>query len=140
MRVYFETSHGKSKSDDLDGVVKGYGSREVASNNILIRNAKELYEVCKEKIDVTNSEEGKMLNRLSFFVSKDATAAYRENFPPSGMYKHIPGTRKIHQLINQLLSDSGVYKRCFSCLCKYCLSKPQWHIFKKEQLKRMHKI
>ena len=44
MRVYFETSHGKSKSDDLDGVVKGYVSREVASKNVLIRNAKELYE------------------------------------------------------------------------------------------------
>ena len=31
IRVYFETSHGKSKSDGLGGVVKGYASREVAS-------------------------------------------------------------------------------------------------------------
>ena len=60
--VYFETSHGKSKSDGLGGVVKGYASREVASKNVLIRNAKELYEFCKEKLEVTNSEKGKMLN------------------------------------------------------------------------------
>ena len=34
---YFETSHGKSKSDGLGGVVKGYASREVASKNALIK-------------------------------------------------------------------------------------------------------
>ena len=28
-------------------------------------------------------------------------AAYQENFPASGIYKHIPDTQKIHQLINQ---------------------------------------
>ena len=34
IRVYFETNHGKSKSDDgLGGVVKGYASREVAATN-----------------------------------------------------------------------------------------------------------
>ena len=117
--VYFETSHGKSKSDGLGGVVKGYASREVASKNVLIRNAKELYEFCKEKLEVTNSEKGKMLNWLFFFVSTDDIA---ENFPPSVIYKHIPGARKIHQLINQPLLDSGVYKQWFSCLCEYCLS------------------
>ena len=106
----------------LGSVVKGYANRIVASKNVLICNAKELYEFCKEKLEVKNSEVGKMLNRLFFFVLKDDIAAYQENFPPSGIYKHIPGTRKIHQLINQPLSDSGVYKQCFSCLCEYCLS------------------
>ena len=143
IRVYFETSHGKSKSDGFGGVVKGYSSREVASKKCL-------NEFCKENLEVTNSEKGKILKRLFFLVSKDDIAAYRENFPPSGIYKHTPGKRKIHQLINQ---PSGVYKRCFSCLCEYCLSnefskylcidhetfrenpaliKPQWHILKKK--------
>ena len=102
-----------------------------------------------------------MLDWLFFFVSKDNIAAYWENIPQSGIYKHIPVTRKIHQLIKQPLSDSGVHKWRFSCLCEYCLSnefskclyidretfredpalvKPQWHIFKKKELKRMHKI
>ena len=44
IRVYFETSHGKSKSDGLAGVVKGYASREVAATNTVIRNAAELYQ------------------------------------------------------------------------------------------------
>ena len=85
IRVYFETSHDKGKSDGLGGVVKGYASREVASENVLIRNAKQLYEICKGKLEVTNLEKGKMLNRLFFFVSKDDIVAYRANFPPSGI-------------------------------------------------------
>ena len=81
-----------------------------------------MYEFWKEKLEATNSEEGKTLHWLFFFVSKDDIAAYQENLSPSGIYKHISGTQKIHQLIIQPLSDSGVYKQCFSCLCEYCLS------------------
>ena len=91
-------------------VVKGYVGREVSSKSLLIFNAKELYEFCKEKLEVPNSEEGKMLNQYFFFESKDDIASYQENFPPSVIYKLIPGTQKSHQLINQLLSYSGVYK------------------------------
>ena len=58
IRVYFETSHGKNKSDGLGGVVKGYTSREVASRNVLVRNAKEFYEFCKGKLEVSNLENG----------------------------------------------------------------------------------
>ena len=35
IQVYLETSHGKSKSDNLGGVVKGYASREVAANTVI---------------------------------------------------------------------------------------------------------
>ena len=38
--AYFETSHGKSKSDGLGSVVKFYVSREVAANELIIRNGK----------------------------------------------------------------------------------------------------
>ena len=48
IQVYSETSHGKSKSDDLGngggGVVKGYASREVDATNTAIQNAAELYQ------------------------------------------------------------------------------------------------
>ena len=70
------------------GCCEGICYQRSGIKNALIRN--ELYEFCK--LEVTNSEEGKMLNRLFFFVSKDFIASYRENFPPSGIYKHIPGT------------------------------------------------
>ena len=56
--VYFETSHGKNKSDGLGGVVKGYASREVGSKNVLMHNAKELHEFCKGKLEVSNLEKG----------------------------------------------------------------------------------
>ena len=36
IRVYFETSHGKSKSDSLGHVVKGYASRKVTATNTVI--------------------------------------------------------------------------------------------------------
>ena len=42
----FETSHKKSKSDGLGGVVKSYVSREVAANELIIRNGRDMYEFC----------------------------------------------------------------------------------------------
>ena len=35
---YFETSNGKSMSDELGSVAKSYVSREVAANKLIIRN------------------------------------------------------------------------------------------------------
>ena len=71
IRVYFEISHGKSKSDSLGGIVKGYASREAAATNIVIRNAAELYQFCNEKLTVLGSDEHKkMLNRLFFICWK----------------------------------------------------------------------
>ena len=72
-----------------------------------------MYEFCKEKLEVTNSEEGKMLNSFFFFVSKDNVVSYPVNFLPLGIDEHIRGTQNVHQLINQPSSDSGVYKWCF---------------------------
>ena len=71
IRVYFETSYDRSKSDGLGGPVKRYGrnvAEKVASENVLLCNAKEFDEIYTEKLEVTNSEEGKMLNRLFFGV------------------------------------------------------------------------
>ena len=71
IRVYFETSHGRSKSDGLGAVVKGYANREVAATNTVIRNAAELYQFCNEKLTVLESDEHKkMLNRLFFYLPK----------------------------------------------------------------------
>ena len=75
--VYFETSHGKSKSDGLGGVVKGYANEEVAATNAIIRNAAELYQFCNEKLTVLGSDKHKkMLNRLFFYLLKDNIELY----------------------------------------------------------------
>ena len=47
--VFFEASHGKSKSDGLGGVVKGYASREVTSKNVLMRNTKRIVWILQRK-------------------------------------------------------------------------------------------
>ena len=71
IRAYFETSHGKSKSDGLGDVVKGYASREVAATNTVVQNAAELYQFCNEKLTVLGSDEHKkMLNHLFFICRK----------------------------------------------------------------------
>ena len=43
-RIFCETSHGKSKSDGLGGIVKSYASGSVCSEKTIIRDAKELYQ------------------------------------------------------------------------------------------------
>ena len=41
-RIYLETSHGKSKSDGLGGVVKSYVSSAVSSSEVIIRDAQRI--------------------------------------------------------------------------------------------------
>ena len=44
IQVFFEASHGKSKSDGLGGFVKWYLSQDVAVKEVIIRNRKELFD------------------------------------------------------------------------------------------------
>ena len=60
-RVYFETSHGKSKSDGLGGVVKCAATSEVNGRQVIIQNAQELFEFCCEKLTVENSQTNEAL-------------------------------------------------------------------------------
>ena len=94
-----------------------------------------------------------MLNCLFFYLPKENIESYRSSFPCSGVFRPIPGTRKIHQIMNVTSKKNGVYKRNFSCLCKFCYSKdyenciylddakfvdnkdqvkPIWHAFKEK--------
>ena len=94
-----------------------------------------------------------MLNRLFFYLPKENIESYRSSFPSSGVYRPIPGTQKIHQIMNVTSKKNGVYKRNFSCLCKFCYSndyknciylddakfvdnkdqvRPIWHTFKEK--------
>ena len=65
-RIFCETSHGKSKSDGLGGVLKSYASRSVCGEQTVIRNAKELFDFLNETLVVKNDIESQkpMLNRL----------------------------------------------------------------------------
>ena len=150
IRMYFETSHEYSKSDDLEDIVKGYASREVAATT----DAAELYQFCNEKLTLLGSDKHKkMLNRLFFYLPKDNIESNQSSFPSSRIYRPIPSTRKIHQIMNVISEKNGVYAWNFSCLCKFYYSngyknciylddaiftdkndqrRPIWHIFKEK--------
>ena len=70
-RVFTETSHGKSKSDGLGGVVKSYASRAVCGERIIIRNAEELVQFYNAYMIVKAATTSKkpMLNRLFFYMT-----------------------------------------------------------------------
>ena len=79
-RVYYESCHGKNKSDGLGGVVKWYATRAVSAasdeNEVVIRNAFELYEFCCKTLATCNGEK-KMLNRVFIYISKENMTEYR---------------------------------------------------------------
>ena len=54
-QIFCETSHGKSKSDGLGGVVKSYTTRTVCGKQIYIWNAKELFDFLSETLDVEDA-------------------------------------------------------------------------------------
>ena len=58
-RIFLETSHGKSKSDGLGRVVKGFAIREVNAREVIIHNASELFEFCLEKLTIKDSPDHK---------------------------------------------------------------------------------
>ena len=121
-RIFCETSHGKSKSDGLGGVVKCCASRCVCSEQRYIRNAKELFDFFDERMVVRNAFDSNkpMLNRLFHYISSDEMQEYRSTFPEN-TYHYIPGTLKIHQVVTSPGDSSCILYRHIACTCKECL-------------------
>ena len=121
-RVFCETSHGKSKSDGLGGVLKSYASRSVCGEQTVIRNAKELFDFLNETLAVKNDIESQkpMLNRLFFYICEEDLKAFRMALPEE-RYHSIPGTQQIHQIVTSPVTTTSVaYRKC-SCACSHCL-------------------
>ena len=95
-RVYFETSHGKSKSDGLGGVVKSFASRNVSAQEVVIRNAKELFDYCEENLTVIDNVENKpMLNRCFFYIPDTQLDEYRSNILENQLLKVLAAPEKL---------------------------------------------
>ena len=158
-RVFFETAHGKSKSDGLGGVVKSYCSSAVAAGDATIRNCDEVVKFCEQNVTVAERslDEGVMQNRIFFNVTPDALLQFREANPVKDLHS-IPGTLKIHQITNKVNCTKGIYHQEFSCCCQACMEgnhgsckhattpgvfssdlsfiRPKWSIFKEKHSKR----
>ena len=70
IRIYFETSHGKSKSDGLGGVVRSCASCKVCSTTLIIQNARELLEYCEKRLTVLHAQDKTMVNCCFFYMSE----------------------------------------------------------------------
>ena len=135
-RIYTETSHGKSKSDGVGGVVKCYASRSVCSEKTVMRDAKEFHQFCHDRLQVLDAFDSPkpMLNRIFHFISIDDVEEYRSSFPDHG-YKYIKGTLKIHQVVTSPSDHSSILYREFCCVCPSCFSGDSSSCNRKNQFK-----
>ena len=110
VRIYLETSHGKSKSDGLGRVVKSYVSSAVSSSEAIIRDAKELFEYSCINLSKTDNQDSIMENRNFIYLGASELEEYRENMIAES-YKSITGTLKLHQVATKNGDKNGLYKR-----------------------------
>ena len=98
-RIFCKTSHGKSKSDGLGGVMKSYATRAVCGERIYIQNAKELFDFLHGTLDVEDAYESNklILNRKFFYIPSESIKDFHSTFPDTE-YVYIQGTLKIHEV------------------------------------------
>ena len=106
IQVFFETSHGKSMSDGLGGVVQWYVSQGVTVK-IMIRNGKKLFDYCEKTLAVVGDKmNGKMVNRVFMYISAMDMKEYREEFYEKCKLhkkcKQIIGMHELHQVLTNL--------------------------------------
>ena len=116
-QLYFETSHGKSKSDGLGAVVKSFVSRSVNNEGTVVRNAIEFYQFCTENLIFRNRKG--VVNNRCFIVKPEDLENSREQIA-NCPYKTIPRTQKLHQIENRHSMSSGIYVRNYLCTCLPC--------------------
>ena len=154
-RVFFETAHGRSKSDGLGGVVKSYCLSAVTSGDAVIRDCKEIMEFCDTVLTVDNRslDEGIMMNRKFYEITVEEIQKYRDENPVKNYYP-LPETLKVHQINNKLSCSRGVYSQALACCCTPCMEdtptsckhavitgvfssdlssiRPKWNVFKEK--------
>ena len=120
-RIFCETSHGKSKSDGLGGVVKSFASRAVCGERRIIRNAKELSEFWDQTLTVISAVDSHkpMLNRRFFYISSAEMDDYRQCFL-STKFHYIPGTLSIHEVTTIPGDEKSILYPTGSCGCSNC--------------------
>ena len=119
IQVFFETSHGKSKSDGLGGVGKWHFSRDVAATEVIIGNRKKLFDYCEKTLAVVEDEmNGKMMNRKFIYISAMEMKEHQQEFHEK--CKQIIGICKLYQVLTKP-ARQGIYLRRFACMCYNCI-------------------
>ena len=116
--MYFETGHGKSKSDGLGGVVKSFFSRSVNSEDTIVRNYMEFYQFCNENRTFRNRDV--VVNNSCLILAKPEDLENSRKQVAKCPYETIPGTQKLHQIENRHSMSSGKYAKNYLCTCLPC--------------------
>ena len=119
IHVYFETPYGKSKSDGLGSLAKFYVSREVVANELIIRNGRDIYELCVANFTIVEGP-GKMVSRHFIWLKEEDRETLRKNIADDGCYR-IRGIRKLLKIITKPNKCKGVFIRVYACLCNVCI-------------------
>ena len=90
-------------------------SREVATNELIIRNGQDMYELCVANFTIVEGE-GKMLSRHFIWLKKEDLESVRASIPDDGHCRR-KGIRKLHQIITRSNKCNGVFIRVYACLC-----------------------
>ena len=69
-RHFLGSNHGKSLCDSCGGVVKNCATRAVASGDYIIQNARQMFDFCNEKLQVSNDDCLHACSLRSFVLSE----------------------------------------------------------------------
>jgi len=121
IRNFFGSRHGKGPCDLAGGIVKSAVRRAVNARKAIIRNAKEMYEYCKDHLAVpaggSSGCSGKHMRRSFFYVQSSSIKRGNEE---DLKVKTVKGTRKIHSVSNIPGKSSKILVRNLTCLCQSC--------------------
>jgi hypothetical protein len=119
-RHFFGSRHGKGPSDGEGGVIKSKVDFFVKTRKYLVRNGKEMFEVCKQELTKDgpchlDQDSGIHSRRIFTYTPGEIERNVKER---NGL-KTIKGTRDFHT-VKSVNTPGTVAVRPISCLCTGC--------------------
>ena len=114
MLNFFGVRHGKGPCDACAGRVKHQIVSLVKTETVIIKNARDFYEACKEHLETCNTE-----GCVHFIQTFEFTPKI-PNRPNTSKWTSVPDTRKIHSITNVPKKQVINFKK-FLCCCNGCL-------------------
>ena len=122
LRNYFETSHAKGPQDGAGANLKHKADMAVIRRQVVIQNARDLYDYAKENLSEPSSTRYKsqsvgLKRRIFFYVE------HHQRNRRNRKFKQIKGSRQIHSILaTDESAGSRLKTRLLSCYCDHCLA------------------
>ncbi|MES9905398.1 MAG: hypothetical protein ABW168_22320 [Sedimenticola sp.] len=115
-RCFFGSRHGKGPCDGLGAVTKQGVSQAVKRREVVVRNAKEMHQYCKEKMEIKGDQSKCNHKSRTFKLIKEID----RNRPLRCPKKAYPGTRQVHSVKG--IEPGVIAVRKLSCFCEECIA------------------